>query len=644
MTDLVTYIGLWRDYSNEGVYQSTLTLPTNWGNYLTSATALLVSLAISCVWTIIAYALHQFRVNPNKQHDPIYHQIQIILRNSVTPGSAISDSCWVAQAWAGTSTAAGLWVWFIVVLGLLCLIISPIVGTFVSSVATMRDADVTVLSRSNTCGGWALNSTAVYADEYWNPETLRIVVNDALEARLYAKWFYAAEDPLAVPSSRFPVKSLSYTAKEAPCPFEGDERCIISINSSSPNAAMIWDTGRLNSHFELGMNAPPSDRIDIRRVLTCSPVNVSDLVDITNTSGVTHVNLTRLVGFSDELNSQALTHHRGRLTRWLTQRCRGYSFSGAVKRQPWAAPFDRDDVDIAFLYIMQNSVTYPQPVYDPMFLATGSRVWVYDDGSKGYFGDNPLNMMACYEQSQFCTPKTDKCTSLTHPAAAWAESQSMGFNTRQQTLVNRTAMLMGLAGVAEYGVGSLGPSGLLARDLAFSSIVSTSLPADQWKKEVTLWFETRLASLQAHFLRFQGRIDLSSPDRYGNYLIYEAIDEMPSGPLRDAAEHACQNQKFTTTGQYQNFRFFELMLIITISFCLIVSSTLLEPALALARRHWSTRTGRSRQLARDEDNKFWLLRLALENAGVGPWRRGGRAKNSHVPIVDRSMLMVHEGK
>ncbi|KAH7123044.1 hypothetical protein EDB81DRAFT_952022 [Dactylonectria macrodidyma] len=637
MADLVPHIGLWRDYSQEGVHQSTLTLTTTWGGYLTSATALLVSLAISCIWTILAYTLHQFRVNPKKQFDPIHHQIQIILRNSVTPGSAISDSFWVSQAWAGTKTAAGPRVLFIIILALLCMIISPIVGTFVSGVASLRETDVTVLSRSNTCGGWEFNLTAIQDEQNRNPETLRVLVSDSMDARLYAKWFYSAVAPLSVPSSRFPVKNLSYTAKEVPCPFEGDNRCI--SNESSSNVAMTWDTGMLDSHFDFGMNAPPHDRIGIRKVLTCSPVDVSDYVDITDSRDVTHVNLTRLVNSPYAINISNLD--QGLDQGYATG---GARFSGATKQQTWAAaPFDRDDVDLTICYIIQNSVNYPQPVYDPMFLANGSMVRVHDEGRE-YFGTNPLNLMACYEQAQFGTEKSGKCTNLTHPAAAWFESQTMGFNTRQQTVLNRTAILLGLASVGEYGTVSLGASGLLARELTYNNVVSASLPADQWKKEVTLWFETGLSLLQAHFLRFQGRIDLSSPELYGDFLIYEPIEEMPGGRLRDAAEYACQNQKFTTTGRYQNFRFFELMLIITISFCLIVSSVQLEPALTLIRRRWSTKTGQSRQLARDTDGKFWLLRFALESVGVGPWRRGGKAQKSHVPIVDRSVLMHHGGK
>jgi len=156
----------------------------------------------------------------------------------------------------------------------------------------------------------------------------------------------------------------------------------------------------------------------------------------------------------------------------------------------------------------------------------------------------------------------------------------------------------------------------------------------QWQREVRLWYETKLALLQAHVVRFLDRIDLSSP-LYANTLIYRPYDSMPKGAERDAVYAGCQNQRIATTGQYQNFKFWAVALIVIVCLVILALSVALDPAMRFIRRKWwHTEDGDAKQRARDHDGLYWLLRMALEAQGVGPWRRGGRKADSEIPVVD----------
>ncbi|KAM5360695.1 hypothetical protein ACJZ2D_013573 [Fusarium nematophilum] len=560
MSEPSGYVGLWRDFSQGGAHQLTLTLTSNWGGYLISALALLVSLAGSSLWNIIAYTLHQFRVSQKNRHDPIHLQVQTLLRNSVSAISAITDAWMLSRAWYGTSIRIWRRVIPVITLASLCLVLFALAGTFVSGVATSNDARINILAEPKVCGGWYFNWTALHLrKEITDPEEYMAISDDIREARLYAKWFYGDYKPLSMPGSMFPIESLPYTTKMQPCPFKGENRCLTS-EPSSPNQAMSWDSGLLDSHIHLGVNAPVEDRVQIRKILTCSPVNVDDLTSSSETGRVVMVDYTRLVNtnitkvFNTEPNKFP-TGYEASCVWW----------PGVAKSDGWAAkPFDRDDIDLSICFISQNSVGYNKPVHDPLFLANGSKILNVSETQTAYFGNNYFNTIACQDQIQFCNERAGKCTNVTHAAAAFFDSQNIDLNLNQELVVNRTAMLLGLTTTAELGVGSL-----LVRDLTFSEVISAPLPSNQWQKEAQLWFETGLAMLQAHTIRFLGRIDLSSPLKYGRYLTYRPLDEL-RGAERDAVVTNCHSQKFTPTSGYQNFRFFELMLVVSVCLGLII--------------------------------------------------------------------------
>ena len=135
--------------------------------------------------------------------------------------------------------------------------------------------------------------------------------------------------------------------------------------------------------------------------------------------------------------------------------------------------------------------------------------------------------------------------------------------------------------------------------------------------------------------QFQTRLDLTN-STLAKFLTYRPLDSIPAGPERDAAALCCTNQKIATTGTFQNFQFFGVMIVVAACAFLILTSLLLEVTVGFVRERWRSPEGEARQLARDHDNRFWLMRMALEGTGVRHWRRAGRKSDNPLPIVDRS--------
>ncbi|KAK0732106.1 hypothetical protein B0H67DRAFT_640410 [Lasiosphaeris hirsuta] len=628
-SNISVYVGIWRDHSENGFDQVTLTLPLKWGNIVISGLALLVSMAGGATWRIFAYILHQVRVRHATRSDPFQQQVQTLLRNNVTPISALVDSFWICLAWAQTpySTVRTLLpTTFIAAFIIACF---GLFSILVSTIATRSESYVNVLARpGENCGGWDFNWAAVNFGQSLpvSVESTRAKVDDAQNARAYATWFYSrARQPLAETNTMFPVPRLPYEISKVPCPFLGEARCL-SNDTSTPNTTILLDTGLLNSHFHLGINAPPSDRSGVRHRMACSPIDITGMIKLLGEeNGYIRFDISEVVNQTDPIIYAADPEP---LSTGYSTKC--FWWSGAGRHAQWPEKLTMNgDSDITVCFVSQNSVRYSEPVYDPFFLANGTKY-----SAPFYYGNNYFNVLACEQQVQFCNPVNGLCSNLSHAAKAYEESiAGLNLNPDQSTAIKRSALLLGLTDVGAMGLATLGASGLLARESVFEDTRSLRLSPDQWEKEVRLWFESRLALLQAHIMRFLDRIDTTSPI-YERTLVYQPYDSLPPGKERDAVYNSCNNMRITTAGRYQNFRFWVVMIVVIFSVLIVTISVSLEMLMKIVRRIWVTKDGRARQLARDSDSQYWLLRLALEGAGIGPWRRGGEKADSNIPVVD----------
>lgn len=325
MSDTSPYIGVWTDYSKNDFERLTLTLPTSSAAYLTSALTVVVSLAGRSLWTIVSYLIHQYRVK-DADSDLLDLQIRVLLRNDDSPLAVFRDAWSLKTAWSARKDVHAMKRLLpITAVAALTLAFSSVLAVFVSAIFRSSDPEPLVLQKSGDCGFLWLNETALpatYSDfiSYTSRWTHFVDMDEAtLTSRDYAKSFYPGSATMGLIESdntsnkmsyfNFPVQSLPYTWKKAPCPFPGPDRCISSMNDSLNNA-LVLDTGFLDSNEHLGINAPASRRIQFRKYTACSVVNVSDLVAVEAASdGQFSVNLT---GLLNDNGSAPVTFSSGR--------------------------------------------------------------------------------------------------------------------------------------------------------------------------------------------------------------------------------------------------------------------------------------------------------------------------------------------
>lgn len=117
------------------------------------------------------------------------------------------------------------------------------------------------LIRSPDCG--SLNFTGEAASQQSLAALNSVDVNDTLAATTYSRACYGSSHNL-LQCAQYPQQQLPWKVNQnATCPFKND-LCFYGDSS-----AYEMDTGHIDSHQALGINAPKSERIQYRKVTTC---------------------------------------------------------------------------------------------------------------------------------------------------------------------------------------------------------------------------------------------------------------------------------------------------------------------------------------------------------------------------------------
>jgi len=313
MSSVPVYTGFWIDSSYSGAYSWSLTWTEEHGRYLISGISIFIaSVVASFFWTgVAAYGIHQCSVplGDKPAAAALRHQHQVAFRNSQSPLGTFCDFFCICvgtyplrirkKARPPRPPQGKFWGVFLRT-ALAMLYTFAIWGVFVaSSVLSARVAQsdpafahnsVLVESTSGKCGLWVFNGTSHQQQQLaYNTKVLR----DTISARAYARSCYAADlgTPNTIPCTFFIKPSLGYSARslERSCPF-GPAGTVANMDlpfaggecdTLSNSGSYFMFTDMLDSHFDLGINAPPGDRIQLQRNTTCSPL----VIHFANNSG-----------------------------------------------------------------------------------------------------------------------------------------------------------------------------------------------------------------------------------------------------------------------------------------------------------------------------------------------------------------------
>jgi hypothetical protein len=249
------------------VLGATLTISSRDGAVLIAFLALFVTWTGNELWSVIRYALHQ-RWSTGVPQNAFRRQVLVMLRNSLSPW----QFSWklIRLTWAWSKATRGPTRRQSIPLVSLTLILGTcfaIAGLFSSRVASTTGNS---LIASNVCG---FPDFTVLSYNTGSVEELQrasaIYVAGALlfdDARTQSRNCFDPYTPTKIFGCPAFIHKQKFTSG-AECPFT-QESCQSSVVS--------LDSGLLDSHDDLGINSPPSGRIQFRRTLNCSVIPLEE--------------------------------------------------------------------------------------------------------------------------------------------------------------------------------------------------------------------------------------------------------------------------------------------------------------------------------------------------------------------------------
>jgi hypothetical protein len=282
MSAIPVYIGRWQDHSRGQILGDTITLDVRWDGHLIAALSTFIGLVGTALWSLLAFAIHQYRASPDNE-DAVFFQQQVVYRNQASALDAFLDILKIFCAWRRRKAVGkranrlGRRSILLSLPPLLIFAAFTAAGIFISEVAgpTYRSNNVKV--RSSRCGYFSFDTSTADGARAFSLKGL----NDTMTGRQYAKSCYHS-DSTFTDCSLFPVQSLPYNSSLVECPFGKDPSGQVSCLPDQGNALQM-DTGLLDTDSYLGINAAPSNRLLIRNTVTCSPIRIHDYVEIATT-------------------------------------------------------------------------------------------------------------------------------------------------------------------------------------------------------------------------------------------------------------------------------------------------------------------------------------------------------------------------
>ncbi|RWA09604.1 hypothetical protein EKO27_g5506 [Xylaria grammica] len=610
------HLGTWTNWSRGPVFGATVTTTKQYGNFLVAFTAFYIAFVATRSWRILALILHRCRSNPAPQLT-FLRQRQIILRNASNAESSLILFIRLCWAWRKLPARRILSLLPEIALAFGCIAAFTVAGGFSSSISTAIGDEV--LIRGDNCAILSPPTNTSDLDLILPIRSQRLN-QDAT----YAQQCYQSNASLSECTrfvvSHLPTSSVNTNAK---CPFQS-EIC------QTQDHNIQLDTGYLNSHDHLGINAPETQRFALRYVLQCAPLKSEGHTSEVSYEGLPCVKYrygVKKSGSSDNFRIDdyvflekdiSVQYSSGSLSG------RNFKVSVVLSTSFTPAPELRvPDGDLSLVFLSGYGVGFIEPLDDAWYRATTASGYAMDSRSTGnvtvYGPREAASPMACVEKWQWCNlaypymsgcgPLTGKVDALNGAAPFFNLTRSdVDAGDRSQLSNVGTRLIWSAISILESTTGlqvlvTLGAKSLASQDRLYSGIQSP-LPNDQWQLDVKHWFEIILSSIQSSFVN--------------KALGFPAGADVPRLlPENTVERELCNSQKIRSTA-YTSFSLFGLYFIFLVGAAIILTSFILEPILTCLyngrrkKQHYAN-------LEWASNTSLQLHRLAHEKLEQGEW-------------------------
>lgn len=239
----------------------------------------------------------------------------------------------------------------------------------------------------------------------------------------------------------------------------------------------------------------------------------------------------------------------------------------------------RDDADVSILPVFLDAL-YTGPVNDLFFQAST------DTPGEGWMSDNPVGVMGCTEQHQFCDASgSQECTAL---SGYWENGKTTMFDGTQNEVASwlfyaiENNFLWHMAG--DLGGDALAASLFVSQG---SWRDSSPLPDGQWQNEVVGWHQFIMARMQKLIVEIAAGPQIDSATGYTVADFGQYMEDFPRSEL--LIYDVCKNVKIRDSSFY-SWNTVGVVVIIVVGLAIIFTSLFLESIVGFIQkrtRRWA---------------------------------------------------------
>jgi hypothetical protein len=602
----IIYEGIWTDWSRGKAWGLTWTLCPTQAIILTNALAVFVTISGIRLWTILRFILYDFSASKQQGMSPHLRKRQVILRNA---GSDLATA-WLMLNLACSSRRryANRRRWSTYAIGLFAIIYTVlfwIAGVFSNkAISATKDGRSAVLARSKKCGIWNETYRAIAQDSLFSNEfEYGLFVQNAAKERYdiqlslgYAQDCYlspVSADGMSPSCNTLKSSRLDWTVSDGSCPFA-------SHLCRKDSEVIVLDTGLIDSHEDLGINASPRDRLKYQKRTTCAVLDDNGYIQgwdgsITNSSspkpapdtafayygpslykeGNWTYSYSNFASFYDDFSAQVTLPYQVDVEMAYAFADPQYSF-GDFEPIPELAQTKAD----LTMFFLSFTGMYLKPIEDPWFSAhreakfSNPNIFLQSRFSR----DAAISSLGCTEQHRFCS-SNHSCTEF----GGFDQIQNnatfnAGLSPHQNVTFDRVLRALAYSGLRNVVMQlETTTTPMLASNVSMSgksgAVVSTGLPDKQWMLEVNYWHSIAMAKLQRQILQWATG-EIAAEPQYVQYLL---------PPTEEPDKWFCKNFMVQSV-VYQSFSLLAIILIVIFGTLAIVVSLTIENLAALLRK------------------------------------------------------------
>ncbi|KAK5087544.1 hypothetical protein LTR70_006962 [Exophiala xenobiotica] len=630
------YSGIWINWSRGAVDGATLTLSNRDGSLLLSFIAAFVTLVGSQLWRILCFLIHQLS-SPEYVKDGLHHQRQNVLRNNGSSIGAALSFLQLGWYWRRVAKRSSMRTVPFALLATIYFIVFAVLAVLSSQVA--KGLSTARLRRNGVCGVWDPSSDA--SIERLNAYRQK-TTSDVLKASAYARSCYT-RSPSGPKCQSFLQPRIPWTlSRNSSCPFRGD-LCL-------DDHVHQMNTGFIDSHHVLGINAPKHHRVSFRKQTTCTPLPTGEAY----TTWVRGVEATSL-GWSEDVllrydyGPTTYTNYTYQYNTYAPYTQFGYHVESVPAYRGvndtydgfWTpiAPLQPDSGDVAILFVAFNAIRMYARSEDPVF---GAHEYFIDENGEPMYiiTDRFVSPIACNDRYWICDPNIDEGEgACTAPVGAFrvlaAAHKDLDLNVFQLAIVQRLALLVPHLGMREQ-VWTRSGNALRAQD-TLAGLDQSPLADNHWEIEVEGWFTDSLARLQYLVDEYPDLAATSTvTDERDIMKVWDSITANSSAENISnalASKLMCYNQLVNDSQTTMSFSVVGLVVIFALGGLILILSLIVESTVAFMQK----KTGRG-LIAREswiQHDKLQLQKLMFELAGLGQWQ----GHDNPVPITKEDELL-----